>query len=437
MNSVPPCGMAGAVLQSLRRRARVTFAFRVLPGAAAGNDTPMLISLASRILCGSDPRCLWRFLHSFGWKGMLAVRRFTARRSRGVLFPAFHFISVTNRCNLRCKGCWMVGSRESCDMEPARLRRIIDECRAQGSFFFGILGGEPLMYPGLLAVFAEYPDCYFLLFTTGTRLDARVARRLRRLGNVTPLVSVEGLEEESDARRGGRGVYARSMEGLAACRRQRLITGVATSVCRTNFEELVSERFVKKLVDLGVAYLWYYIYRPVGPDPSPELALDSEEILRLRRFIVDIRCRAPIMVVDAYWDHEGRALCPAGVGIAHHVGPGGALEPCPPIQFAREEAGGAKPLDEVYAGGGFLAKFRECVCAITRGCIIMEHPEVLADLVAREGAADTSGRGTGHAELAGMSCCASHHLPGREIPEKHWAYRLAKKYWFFGFGAYG
>jgi len=36
-----------------------------------------------------------------------------------------------------------------------------------------------------------------------------------------------------------------------------------------------------------------------------------------------------------------------------------------------------------------------------------------------------------------MTCRSSHHLSGAEIPEKHWLYRIAKKYWFFGFGAYG
>ena len=35
------------------------------------------------------------------------------------------------------------------------------------------------------------------------------------------------------------------------------------------------------------------------------------------------------------------------------------------------------------------------------------------------------------------SCGQSQHQPGQEIPEKHWMYRLAKKHYFFGFGAYG
>ena len=53
------------------------------------------------------------------------------------------------------------------------------------------------------------------------------------------------------------------------------------------------------------------------------------------------------------------------------------------------------------------------------------------------GAVDSSGRNAVVAELAAMQPCCSHHLPGQEIPEKNWSYRLAKKFWFFGFGAYG
>ncbi|MEA2012619.1 MAG: hypothetical protein U9O87_05985 [Verrucomicrobiota bacterium] len=33
--------------------------------------------------------------------------------------------------------------------------------------------------------------------------------------------------------------------------------------------------------------------------------------------------------------------------------------------------------------------------------------------------------------------CTGHNLPEKEIPEKSKLYRIAKKYWFFGFAAYG
>jgi hypothetical protein len=54
----------------------------------------------------------------------------------------------------------------------------------------------------------------------------------------------------------------------------------------------------------------------------------------------------------------------------------------------------------------------------------------------KHGARDTTVRGTAMAELDAMTPRFSQWLPGQEIPEKHWMYRLAKKYWFSDFGAY-
>ncbi|MFC1462044.1 radical SAM/SPASM domain-containing protein [Verrucomicrobiota bacterium] len=396
----------------------------------------MSLKLTWRMMTEPDKRLLWKFAYNMGWKGMLAVNRFEKRKKKGEdTFPAFLMISVTNDCNLRCQGCWVTPSKPATTMSSETLDRVISESKAKGSYFFGILGGEPLMYKGLFDVLAGHPDCYFQIFTNGTLLTEDIARQMRKLGNISPLVSVEGLEKVSDERRGGSGVYGRAIDGLTACCREKLITGVATSVCASNFDDLVSDKFVKDLVDIGVLYVWYYIFRPVGPDPSPDLALSEEQILALRQFIVDSRMEHPIIVVDAYWDHEGRALCPAAVGISHHINPAGEIEPCPPIQFAKDRVG------EGFAGSfdqsGFLARFREWASGKTRGCVLLEYPKELGTVLEEEGARDTTGRGKGLEELSAMEPRPGHHLPGKEVREKNWQYRLAKKYWFFGFGAYG
>ena len=85
----------------------------------------------------------------------------------------------------------------------------------------------------------------------------------------------------------------------------------------------------------------------------------------------------------------------------------------------------------------FLRGFRRLASRTTRGCILMERPDLLRRFVVEQGAGDSSGRGTALAELAAREPLPSHHLPDAEIPETHWLYRLAKKYWFMGFGAYG
>ena len=99
------------------------------------------LKIAKRMVCEVSPRPLLKAA-AFGLKGIQAVRRFNRRLELGAQFPAFMMISVTNRCNLQCQGCWVTPTPPR-DMEPALLEQILRECRRQGSHFFGILGGEP------------------------------------------------------------------------------------------------------------------------------------------------------------------------------------------------------------------------------------------------------------------------------------------------------
>jgi len=395
----------------------------------------MLFSFARRMLAEPDKRCLWKFLYNCGYKGMRSVQQFKRRLRRGVHFPPFLFLSIINSCQLRCQGCWVdvAAPRQMIALED--LKRIIDEAKQQGNRFFGILGGEPLLHPHLLDLLAAYPDCYFQIFTNGHLIDDALAERFRRLANATLLISIEGSEVVSDVRRGRPQVFSKSLEGLAACVRHGLIVGVATSVCQTNID-LVSEAWLRRLIELGVHYAWFYTYRPIGPAPNPELALSPEQVLQVRRFVVDMRSKLPIALIDAYWDDQGQGLCPMVTGISHHIGPSGAIEPCPIIQFAKETIHDGRPLAELFAQSEFLRDFRATSGAATRGCVILERPDLVQQLVEKHGAFDTTQRGTSMAELLALQPRGSQHNPGQEIPETHWAYRFAKRHWFFGFGAY-
>ncbi len=398
----------------------------------------MLLQLAYRFATEPSPALLWKFAGCFALKGMSAVNRFKrAAAAGGPLCPAFVFISVTDRCNLSCKGCWVTGKSPPRDMPPDMLDKIIRDFKRRGSSFFGILGGEPLLHKSILPVLGRHRDCYFQVFSNGTVFTEDTAMAMRRSGNITPLVSIEGLEKVSDERRGGSGVYGSALDALALCRKHRLITGVATSICKSNIAELATERFVCEMVSRGALYIWFYIYRPAGGTPCPELALSEDEIIRLRKFMVEIRCKAPALIVDAYWDHLGRALCPAATGISHHINPEGYAEPCPPVQFAKDRLSIGADSAEVLERSRFLDDFRRTTRAASRGCILLENPALLKEIVLRNNAESTSGRPAGIAELDAMRPLPGHNIPGREIPEKHWLYRFAKKRWFFGFGAYG
>lgn len=379
-----------------------------------------------------------RNLLRFAWNGNKAVAAFQRRlKRREPFFPAFLMLSITNRCNLRCKGCWVEQTCDAEQLSPARMQGIVDTARKYGSRFFGILGGEPLLHADVFNLFAANPRAYFQLFTNGLLLDDTVAARLAKTGNVTPLVSIEGLENESRLRRGRDDVFARSLAGLEASVKAGLFTGVAASINKRNFDELVSTEYLDFLVEKGAHYIWYYIYRPCGAEPDFACALDEDQIVALRRFIVQQRRKARILVIDAYWDARGNAVCPGAMGLSHHIAPNGAVEFCPIIQYT----GGflnddASNLEALFQQNPFLEQLRVYSSGLGRNCILMESPSELATFLREHGAIDSSNR-DGQAELLARPPMVCHDVKGREIPETSWAYRLGKKYYFFGFGAYG
>ncbi len=397
------------------------------------------LALARRVFLETDKRLLWKLAYNMGVKGALSVHRHKLRLKLGQVFPPFLYVSIINTCNLRCQGCWVDVSMKQETIKPDAFHRLVREAKQMGNVFFGIVGGEPFMHPHLLDMLAEHPDCYFQIFTNGQFITPDRAKQMWRLGNVTPLISVEGTEIVSDERRGRSGVLNKTLQGLENALAAGVFTGVCTSLARTNIDDLLREEWIDRLIELGVLYTWFHVYRPMGPNPNPDLCLTPEQSVQARKFVVEMRAKKPIVIIDAYHDGDGKALCPAATGISHHINPWGDIEPCPIVQFSRESIHGTldpRPLKEKFLRSAFLADFRKLAAETTRGCIVLERPDLLKKLVDLHGAKDSTARQTAREELAAMTVRTSQYNPAVEVPERNVLYRLAKHLFFNDFGAY-
>ena len=155
----------------------------------------MYLRYAKRLLTETDLRLLWKLSYNFAFKGMQSIRKHKQRLERGEFLPPFLYISIINSCNLRCQGCWVDVAAKQEKIEVEALSRVIREANEQGNYFFGIVGGEPFMHADILDIFRRHPDCYFQVFTNGHFISSEVAAELRKCGNVTPLISVEGFRD--------------------------------------------------------------------------------------------------------------------------------------------------------------------------------------------------------------------------------------------------
>src|SRR6516225_8100495 len=169
-----------------------------------------LLQMAKRLLLETDKRALWKLAWNMGVKGVLSVERHKRRLKRGEVFPPFLYVSVINSCNLRCQGCWVDVAAKQQTIDPPAFHKLVREAQAMGNVFFGIVGGEPFMHPHLFELLEPHPDCYFQVFTNGHFITDERARKMRQLGNITPLISVEGSQAVSDIRRGREGVLSKT-----------------------------------------------------------------------------------------------------------------------------------------------------------------------------------------------------------------------------------
>src|SRR5271157_170368 len=225
------------------------------------------------------------------------------RQQYGENPPGFLTISPTRNCNLACVGCYanaVVAPQDTLDFDVFE-RILVEKKELWGSWFTVISGGEPLMYRShgrsIFDVFERHPDNFFLMFTNGTLINEENARRLAALGNVTPAISVEGYEEQTDARR-GKGTYARVLKAFQTLQSYGVPYGVSLTAFRDNAHLIGDELFGRYFDELGALYLWIFQYMPIGRQQPLDLVVTPEHRLRMyreswravtqeRRFVVD------------------------------------------------------------------------------------------------------------------------------------------------------
>lgn len=396
----------------------------------------MLARLGWRLATELSPKVAFKAAYLYAYKGMKAVAAYKRRLKRNQLFPPFMFVALTNTCNLRCHGCWVEKEGTGHFLPVDDLSKMIETGKKHQAYYYTLLGGEPFMHKGIWEIFRRHSDCYFQVITNGMFFTDAHVRELARLGNVTPLISLDGMTGNNDERR-GEGVFEAADKGLERLHQAKLLFGIATTATGKNMDEVMDDSYVQHFIKKGAMYIWYYIYRPVGDQPHPEYCMAREQIIEMRRRLLKLRRKHPILIIDTYWTASGEAFCPAAMGLGFHVGPQGSIEICPPLSFAREriqDNGG-----DVYKtinDSAFLRGFQQFVKDRTKGCVILEHPQELVRYIQGMGALDYSGRDA-YAEINAGSPRSSHHLPGDEIPEDFWFYRFLKSQVFFGMGALG
>jgi MoaA/NifB/PqqE/SkfB family radical SAM enzyme len=324
------------------------------------------------------------FARTVIWQGSAARRRARVARE-GITVPPIAIFSITNRCNLRCKGCYAQAIRGDApdELSPEKLRDIVAEADELGISFFVIAGGEPLTRPEIVDIARDFPHIVFLLVTNGLLLTPGLIARLAELRNVVPTLSIEGNQAETDERR-GRGVHERLQDKMRELKRAGIFFSLSFTVTRTNFDTVTDPAFLQKAVDAGCRLFFHLEYTPIRAG-TDEWVITEEQRVAMKEIVADFRARFPAVFIAVPWDEEEQGGCLASGRGFVHISATGDVEPCPFAPYSDTNLL-SMPLKEALRSR-FLRLMREnhSMFAETEGgCALWKNRDAVESLLRRK-----------------------------------------------------
>ncbi len=277
---------------------------------------------------------LMRFLTGAILRYRTASHKRDAWAKKGVQVPPMLIYSITQACNLNCKGCYAkaLHTDPKSDLSAEVFAGLINEADRIGVSIIMLAGGEPFMRPELLDITRKHPGMIFPVFTNGLLLTDALLQRLKGQKHVIPILSLEGNAFETDARR-GMGVYENAQKLIARLRKIHHLFGISVTVNRMNFTTVTSAEYVNHMTALGSRVHFYVNYVPVTPG-SEEKALVQQQVQALPGLLDGFRRKHSALFVGFPSGEEEFGGClAAGKGFVH-ISAQGDVQPCPFSPYA-------------------------------------------------------------------------------------------------------
>lgn len=347
--------------------------------------------LALRFLREINPKVRNKILRNLIVKeGLIGPnKRHRVAKNDGFYPPSLLVVSPTMRCNLKCYGCYAGNYTKNEDLPFEVFDRIITEGKELGIYLYVVSGGEPFVWDRLLDIFAKHDDCVFQVYTNGTLLDDAMCEKIVDLGNVIPCISVEGLEKETDERRGP-GTFKKITQAMESLNKRRALFGFSLTVTAKNAEFVTSDAFIDEWVKRGCFLGWVFTYIPIGRKPDVSLMPTPDQRLKVGQRVREFRATRPIFIADFWNDGDYVGGCIAGGRRYLHINCHGDVEPCVFCHFAVDNIK-QRTLKEVINSPLFRSiQAKQPFNQDHRmPCMLIDNPQILRDVIKETGARPT------------------------------------------------
>ncbi|MDP1695099.1 MAG: radical SAM protein [Candidatus Woesearchaeota archaeon] len=179
---------------------------------------------------------------------------------RPFVAPYSCYITLTNKCNLRCLHC-LGDYAEPCDNELSfsEWKTVIDDLASMQVFYLNISGGEPTQHPDFCSIldYLSYRGMHFILTTNGVISENAVKAILRNKEYLIGIkISLDGYDAESHCAlrrtiglKKNPAIFERTLQTIQIVKRENLPLTIATVLHSENIQYF--DKFVKLIKEIN------------------------------------------------------------------------------------------------------------------------------------------------------------------------------------------
>jgi MoaA/NifB/PqqE/SkfB family radical SAM enzyme len=193
--------------------------------------------------------------------------------------PVVAYLNITDRCNLRCRYCFVDVNRCQEELTVSEWESLINEIYLRGCRMICLMGGEPLLHPDIEEI-VNYIRKKKIICDMTTN-GVLVPQKINIVKNIDSLmVSLDGDEVAHDTNR-GKGSFRKAINAIKIARQNNIVVRINAVMTKQ------SQGCLDFLLDLADEYNLYVTFSITAEfsckDTSiaKEVALSDEEIRRI------------------------------------------------------------------------------------------------------------------------------------------------------------
>ncbi len=297
----------------------------------------------------------------------------------GQKIPWLVELSVTYRCQCRCKHCSVSNYFEQAGKKPEmtgdEIKSILRQSASMGIPKVDFFGGEPLLRKDIIELvrYAEELGIYTSVTTNALLLDRPMLAALSAAGISCINISIDSTSSaEHDQLRGVEGIYTKAVDAFGFCNEARIPCIFSTYVTRKRINGLLpGEKDGSSFTELILLArkVKATAVRVLFPIISGEWVKQKEVELNEQEKSAVIEAIDPsfVFVEGAYSVVKGRKVCQALSGKMINISPYGDIQICVafPNSFGNVVREGLRPALEKMWGHSIYQKNKDGSCCST------------------------------------------------------------------------